>query len=316
LRRTIQQGAFLDVVSTSHYKMTQMANVAALFNDGQVLDGDVFFTMDMWHPGLEIIPYMAKLTGVSVRLYAFLHAGTYTKGDFIQPLRSWGQYAEAMWVDMCDGIFVASEYHKRDFEKSLAGRYGSGRAILKVIVTGCPYESSDVAAGAVRVPWSERKNVIVFPHRWCAEKRPDVAVSLFDRLYDQRKDWEVLVTCGGQGEPQDESALQAGSRPYRVTFKPRMSKAEYYYLLSRSRVVLSTAEAEYFGYGMVEACTLGCTPVAPNRLCYPEVLRGCRLYNTEDEAVSLLSAALDEPAPVDVSRYDGVITEMLGIMGF
>ena len=54
-----------------------------------------------------------------------------------------------------------------------------------------------------------------------------------------------------------------------------------------------------FGFGMLEATYLGCTPVVPNRLAYPEFFDSKYLYGTFDEAVQrvLEILATDEPAP-------------------
>ncbi len=58
---------------------------------------------------------------------------------------------------------------------------------------------------------------------------------------------------------------------------------EYVDLLSRSMFLLSTKQAETFGYTIIEAMDMGVVPVAPNRFSYPELLPPALLYDDISE---------------------------------
>ena len=73
------------------------------------------------------------------------------------------------------------------------------------------------------------------------------------------------------------------------TLEHNFSKQEYYELLAKSKVVVSFALQENFGFSVAEAVYLGCVPVLPNRLVYPEFYPKKYLYNTFDEACKMVS---------------------------
>jgi len=49
------------------------------------------------------------------------------------------------------------------------------------------------------------------------------------------------------------------------------SKKQYFQILSTAHIVVSTAEHEFFGVSMIESAMMGCFPLCPNRLSYPEL---------------------------------------------
>ena len=59
-------------------------------------------------------------------------------------------------------------------------------------------------------------------------------------------------------------------------------------MLSKSKVVVSFALQENFGCSVQEAVYLDCTPILPNRLVYPEFYSKEYLYDTFDEACSMV----------------------------
>jgi N-methylhydantoinase A len=67
-----------------------------------------------------------------------------------------------------------------------------------------------------------------------------------------------------------------------------LNKDEFYKLVAKSKVMISFALQENFGFSMLEANYLGCKIVVPNRLVYPELYDIDDLYNTFDEACDLV----------------------------
>jgi len=64
-------------------------------------------------------------------------------------------------------------------------------------------------------------------------------------------------------------------------------------LVAKSKIMVSFALQENFGFSMLEAKYLGCKVVVPNRLVYPELYHSNDLYNTFDEACGLVENILE-----------------------
>ncbi len=69
------------------------------------------------------------------------------------------------------------------------------------------------------------------------------------------------------------------------------TREHYWRCLRQAQVVLSTAEHEFQGLAVMEAVALGCSPVVPDRLSYPEVFPPAYRYSTPGEAVTLILSA-------------------------
>lgn len=132
--------------------------------------------------------------------------------------------------------------------------------------------------------------------RWEHDKRPDRFVHAVKRLVETGEDFR-LVLLGQQFKNQPASLDQllevAGDRVLHCGYVE--SVEEYWTWLSKIDVVVSTADHEFFGLGIVEAVHAGATPLVPNRLAYPEVLSSRQkpnssfgLYDGEDQLVELL----------------------------
>src|ERR1035438_4555112 len=197
LTSTIENGWVLDTHGTNYWKMTQIAAVCKLFREGRVHSGDSFFTMDMWHPGLEVIPYMAQMDELDVKVYGFLHAGSYTEGDFAEPMAPWAVQFERGWASICHKIFVGSEYHRWVFwharVEALPGPILS--VPDRIVATGNPYCSAEVltTAGPL-VPACERAKLVVFPNRWDTEKDPMRFIDILNLVWHIRQDFTAIAT--------------------------------------------------------------------------------------------------------------------------
>jgi len=323
LTDSVETGTVLDAEGTNFWKFRQLQEVCRLFKAGAIRDGDAVFTMDLWHPGLEAVPYMACLEGLRVQVYGFLHAGSYTTEDFAVPMAAWAQHFERGWAAICDGIFVGSQYHKEKFlERRFARPHSEGRMQDKIHVTGNPFDSGEVRrlAGAIR-PAQERERTIIFPHRWDIEKRPNKLLRILENVWELRQDFRLVVTTSRpkfrSNRPWLVRALQESSFP--VVVKAGLSKAEYYHELAAARIFVSTAIEENFGYCLVEALALGCVPVVPRAFSYPELLDSDPrfLYSSEEQAADLIMRWLDEPTDVPchlASRHDKAIDRILDVI--
>ena len=75
-------------------------------------------------------------------------------------------------------------------------------------------------------------------------------------------------------------------------------------MLARGDIVISTSLQENFGISVIEAIRLGCFPLLPNRLSYPELLpeeyHNCSLYDNEEQLhrklKNLLTAGIPDTA--------------------
>ena len=254
LREEIKDGAFLDVVSTNHFKAQQLQEICYLFHHNLVKNGDIFFFHDLWFPGIEMLAYIRDGLKIDFKIYGIMHAGTWDDYDFLHRvgMTKWAYNLEKSWFVFIDGVFVATDFHKR-----LIYQRRSVNAD-KLYRTWLPIYPDDFMMNK-RV---EKEKIIVFPHRLDPEKRPEEFDHIKDIMRGHWFEWKFLKT-------KEECK----------------NKTEYYDLLSRSKIALSFSSQETWGIAMQEAVFAGCIPVVPNRLSYKEIYPEAFRYNNLDECV-------------------------------
>lgn len=309
----VETGTVLDAEGTNYYKFSQLLAVVRLFKDKKVPPGSKFFVMDLWFPGLEAIPYMATLEKIPIEIYGFMHAGSYIKEDFAQPMEKWAQHHERGWIAACAKVFVGSLHHRY-----LLMRMERSRQFNRIVATGCPFDTLEIGKGT-----DTRKNVVAFTHRFDAEKRPDVFLKMVQDVWVYRQDFEVWITTSREsvrGSASDallELVRLQDKMPIKIF--AGLTKKEYYALLLQVKVFVSTTVEETFGYCLLEAMTAGCHPVVEKKFSHPELLAGASefMYSTFDEAVRMISSALDVPqsARAHAARYNTSVGRILDEMG-
>ena len=93
----------------------------------------------------------------------------------------------------------------------------------------------------------------------------------------------------------------------KVVHKVSVDYEKYYGLLSKSKILLSTAKEETFGYQILDGIANGCIPIAPKSLSYPELLPDDYLFTDKNDLVNKINRALsgDLKCPYNVlKRYD------------
>jgi len=156
---------------------------------------------------------------------------------------------------------------------------------------------------------------VIWNHRWEYDKGPDTLANCIKLAAQGNLNIEFTV-CGMSFRNWPDVFIQLNEhKPSNLlhlgTFE---SKQEYLDQLSQHHVVLSTAIHEFQGLAMLEGAALGCSPLAPNRLAYPEWIPSSNLYNqgsSKDEAKNIcntLKLWLENgiPKTPDVSAYQWV----------
>lgn len=266
-------GFFLNARGTIGFKARQLADLAVALKDG-----DTVFCSDLWFPGIESVAYLAYFGRMNVKLRGLLHAGSFTDTDYVRDLERWAAQFENMVFDLCDKIYVGSEFMRCDVLKKRLVHPD------RVVATGFPLDPA-LPYGNVRAA-NARAKLVLFTGRLCDEKQPH----LFDEL-------------------SAKVAMHGYSAQWVKTQAEQLSKPAYYDLLCRASCVVSFALQENFGFSILEAAALGCVPVVPDRLVYPELFDSAYRYRTMDECVRKVEAALaGELEAPKVSDYSSAVT--------
>lgn len=250
--KQIKNGSFLDSATTIMTKSKQIYKIAELYKNDTIKNGDVIFTTDLWFPGIESISYLNYFHKKNVKIKGVLHAGSFTDTDFVRDLERWAKNFEDIVFDISDKIFVASNFIYDDI---LRKRIVNSK---KISITGLPLDFKNLE----KYKNTKKENIIVFNGRNVDEKQP----WLFDQL---KKDLPQYT--------------------YVNTQKLNLNKHDYYKLLNKSKIVVSFALQENFGYGIQEAVYLGCIPIVPDRLVYKEQFDKKYRYSSYEECKEMIN---------------------------
>ncbi|MBI4601360.1 MAG: DUF3524 domain-containing protein [Planctomycetes bacterium] len=165
----------------------------------------------------------------------------------------------------------------------LPERIGAKSAVLPVGIDFEPHR---------RVLESPRRGgeppAIVWNHRWEHDKGPELMVEALLELKGRGVPFRAVV-CGqaSRRRPEAFARLEEALGPALVHLGFFEDRTRYLEALRDADVVLSTARHEFFGVSVVEALFMGCLPVLPRALSYPEIvpegLHGAFLYDGERE---------------------------------
>jgi glycosyltransferase involved in cell wall biosynthesis len=153
--------------------------------------------------------------------------------------------------------------------------------------------------------------LVVWNHRWEFDKDPSAFFAALDAVLARGIEFRLaLLGENFQVVPKEFIAARErfGGRVIQYGFVE--SRAGYFDWLGQGTVVVSTAVQENFGMAVVEAARLGCRPLLPDRLVYPEVLprefHSACLYAGAGDLVDRLAALL-VPGAVEAAGLRGPI---------
>ena len=172
-----------------------------------------------------------------------------------------------------------------------------------VLYPGCRFDP----CADYSVPSAGNRPIVVWNHRWEFDKNPDGFFGALSEIDEAGIDFDLVILgeCSQKvPKPFIAAKKRYGSRLLNYGYVD--SKEEYYRWLGLGDVVVSTAIQENFGIAVIEAIKMGCFPLLPERLSYPEVLperfHDLCLYRSRKELVSKLKKALTQPLPGSAVR--------------
>lgn len=327
LENRITHGAFLPVMGSYYWEFTQLAKaVEKIYREG---NPDAILSMDIQFPGHAFaLKYLMLKMGYKTPVFGWLHAGSYTRGDFVEFLAPSMKYYEMGWIMTFDGVFVASRYHKQAIIerriKTIAHPDDYEILVNKLHPVGNPFyirEAYDIAGITEPKPHEERKYDIVIPDRPDLEKNiPDLlSIILASKaktiaVVTGRREWR------GWNYRRIREFLEKlrTIKGVKIDLFEDASKKQYYNILNDSRVYVTASREENFGYCSVEAMAFNVQPVLPNCCAFPEHVEGDNrfLYNSYDEAVEMIDFFLEHAYYVVpyVRKYELVLENVAKII--
>lgn len=166
---------------------------------------------------------------------------------------------------------------------------------------------------------------VVWNHRWEYDKGPDLLLAVAEAILSQAMPVRLhIVGQQFRQTPDTFTALHkvleqiASQQGARGEFGFVANRQHYLEILGNCDVVLSTAAHDFQGLALQEAIALGCTPLAPDALAYPEYLESEFLYEMDKDVTATAQRIINrlcqycqrkesrEALPrADVSRYKG-----------
>jgi len=141
--------------------------------------------------------------------------------------------------------------------------------------------------------------LVIWNHRWGFDKNYEMFFSVLEELNDMGLDFYLALMGENSGViPEKFKKAEKKFRDRIVQFGYVPSREEYEKWLKRGAVVISTAMQENFGISVIEAIVMGCVPLLPDRLSYPEILpeefHEHFLYKNRHDLIEKLSMTISD----------------------
>ena len=165
----------------------------------------------------------------------------------------------------------------------------------EVIYPGCHFNQSEDF-----FDWPSKELTIVWNHRWEFDKQPDEFFSVLYRLKESGTRFRLRVLGENfQVKPKVFEDARRKLDDFIDHWGFVQDREDYYRHLRESQIIVSTAIQENFGISVVEAMAMGCFPLLPQRLSYPEILpvpyHSYCLYRGRRDLFSRLNKLINYP---------------------
>lgn len=250
-------------------------------------------------------------------LYFHENQFAYPKGHQPQSVVDW-QMVNLYSALRADRILFNSHYNQKSFVQGIERLFKKLPDLVPKDVPGQLLSKSAVVPVPIHVP-EQHDNTrtetlkILWNHRWEWDKNPELLEAIIRRC-DQLK-LNVQFNVTGQQFRQIPEAFDRIKKdcPHllrQIGFIKEID--EYRRRVSECDVVLSTAIHEFQGVAVMEAVALGCTPLLPESLSYPEYFSKEFLFQAFEDNEKSAKAVVDKiidwqqkgrPAAPDMSPF-------------
>lgn len=258
----VMAGRVLDEIGRPCYAMEQILHVLRGSKSRQI--GKMYLS-DFYTPGLDALAYSGKRFQAS----AFCWAQTFDLYDFTYEKHlNWMRLWEFMALNLYKHVFVASSMLK----ELICSACASQEIASKIHVVGLPFSSEGVNA-TCNISLAPAEEIdVVYSSRWDLEKDP----RFFLNVVESNPDLKFAVCTGhpdlvGTDDASVKHALRLEAAGKLRIFRG-LAKARYYAILARSKVQFNCALQDWVSFTLLEALTMGCSPLYPNHRSFPEAL--------------------------------------------
>ncbi len=214
-----------------------------------------------------------------------------------------------------DRILFNSKTHQDDFLNAVPEFLNRGKDFRPAGVAEKIREKSRVLYPGIALPPGLAPDLpkqtdpplIIWNHRWGYDKNHPLFFEVLEKLQDQGFDFRVALMGENFGMIPDEfhrAQERFGDKIVQFGYVP--SRTEYFNLLKQGTIVISTSIQENFGMSVIEAMIMGCLPLLPNRLSYPEILPEAFhdpfLYKNKYDLIEKLARVLSDAKAYEETR--------------
>ena len=182
---------------------------------------------------------------------------------------------------VADMVVFNSKMHKDAFLNAVPEFLKRGRDCGPKGIADKIREKADVLYPGITLPFdrdvdAEKQTnppLIVWNHRWGFDKNCEMFFSALEEIDNMGLDFNLALMGENFGKIPEvfkEAEKKFKDRILQFGYVPL--REEYEKWLKRGAIVISTAIQENFGIAVIEAILMGCVPLLPDRLSYPEIL--------------------------------------------
>lgn len=177
-----------------------------------------------------------------------------------------------------DAVWFNSQYHCDAFLTALRSFFARMPDYAPTVAVDLIQQKSEVHCPGIEVPFDPRKRRpgparILWAARWEHDKNPEDFFAALRELRQRAKSFRLSVIGQGfQEQPPIFKQAHAQFAAHIDHWGFQQSRQAYLDRLREADIVVSTANHEFFGIGMIEAMAAGAFPLLPQRLAYPEIM--------------------------------------------